>query len=106
MTPSWLRVSDGAVTVEVVARPGASRNGFHRVTPQGLVIGINAAPEKGMANAELMAFLAKMLGLPRTSVTILKGESSRHKIIRVEAESPADVADRLMGLVDPLLAGE
>ncbi len=106
MTRPWLRISDNALTIEVVARPGASRSGLHRVTAQGVVIGINAAPEKGRANAELIAFLAKILGLPRSSITILKGESSRHKTIRVEAGSPAEVANQLLRLVDQLEPGE
>ena len=106
MTPPWLRVLDDAVTVEVVARPGASRSGFHRLTPQGVVIGINAAPEKGKANAELIAFIAKMLGLSRSSITILRGESSRHKTIRIESTSAAQLADQLEQVFNPNESGE
>jgi len=76
------------------------------VTPQGVVIGINAAPDKGKANTELIAFLARELGLPRSSVTILRGESSRHKTIRVESASPLELVNQLKQLLDPLQTGE
>jgi uncharacterized protein len=96
---SWIKIGDGALTIEIVARPGSSRTGFHRIAPRGLVIGINAAPEKGKANAELTAFLAKTLEIPRGAVTILRGESSRRKMIRIESKSPSEIAARLQSIV-------
>jgi uncharacterized protein len=86
------------VTIEVVARPGASRTGFHRVAPQGVVIGVAAVPERGKANAELIAFLAKMLDVPRSSITILRGDASRHKTIRIVSKVPAVIADVVLNL--------
>jgi uncharacterized protein (TIGR00251 family) len=53
-----------------------------------------APPVDGKANAALCAFLAQFCGVPRSAVTLLSGETSRAKRIRVDGASPAAV-DRL-----------
>jgi uncharacterized protein YggU (UPF0235/DUF167 family) len=46
---------------------------------------IAAAPEDGKANACLIAFLAKMLGVPKSAVTLKSGEKSRLKTVALNA---------------------
>lgn len=48
-----------------------------------LKIRVAAPPEKGKANAELIAFLAKQYGIPRANIDILTGETSHNKQIRL-----------------------
>ncbi len=48
-----------------------------------LKVKIAAAPEKGRANAELCAFLAKHFGVPVSAVTIVSGETSPRKRVRI-----------------------
>ena len=48
-----------------------------------LKVKIAAAPEKGKANAELCAFLAKHYGVPKSAVTIVSGGTSTRKLVRV-----------------------
>jgi hypothetical protein len=48
-----------------------------------LKIRIAAPPVEGKANEALTAFIAKSLGLPRRAVSIVKGESSRDKLLLV-----------------------
>ena len=62
-----------------------------------VLIRIAAPPIDGKANQALIAFVAKTLGLPKGAVTILRGETSRNKVIRVEGQSPADVRAALLG---------
>ena len=62
-----------------------------------VLIRIAAPPVDGKANQALIAFVAKTLGLPKGAVTILRGETSRNKVIRVEGQSPADVRAALLG---------
>ncbi|MBI4905009.1 MAG: YggU family protein [Acidobacteria bacterium] len=50
-----------------------------------LKIRVAAPPEKGKANAELIAFLAKHYGIPRANIDILTGETSHHKQVRLRA---------------------
>jgi uncharacterized protein (TIGR00251 family) len=56
-----------------------------------LKIRVAAPPVEGKANEALIAYLAKALGVPRRAVSILKGESSREKLLLV-ADAQADPA--------------
>jgi uncharacterized protein (TIGR00251 family) len=49
-----------------------------------LKVRVAAPPEKGKANAELCAFLAKHYGVPRDSVAIMSGETSPLKHVRIK----------------------
>lgn len=48
---------------------------------------VTAAPEKGRANAAIEALLAKALGLPKSSVSVEKGETQRIKTVRISADA-------------------
>jgi len=87
-----MRVSADEVTIEVAARPGASNRGVVRASPDGLVIRLNSAPEKGNANLELIEYLADELRVPRSAVMIARGKTSRRKLIRIVTHQPAKVA--------------
>lgn len=62
-----------------------------------LSVRIAAPPVDGAANATLIAFLSKSLGLPRTAMTIASGETSRLKLLKVKGD-PQAIADRLRAL--------
>ena len=86
---------DGAVLLPVKVVPGASRTRI--VGPLGgrLKVTVAAPPEKGKANAELRAFLARKLRLHRPDLTVEKGATSQTKIVRIEGMSAAGVAEAL-----------
>ena len=48
-----------------------------------LRVRVAAVPEKGKANAELIAFLAKHYKISKSSVEIISGETSQHKQVRL-----------------------
>lgn len=90
------------VTFAVRLTPKAARDAFGPVLdlPDGrsaLGVRIAAPPVEGAANAQLIAFLAKSLGVRKADVTIRSGEASRLKIIRVRGDGPA-LAARLVSL--------
>ena len=58
-----------------------------------LKVRVAAPPTEGKANRELLAFLARSLGVPPTSIRLLKGEGSRHKVVEI-AGIAEDVARR------------
>ena len=101
----WMRVSADEVNIEVSARPGASRRGVVRATPDGLVIALNSAPEKGNANAELVEYLADQLRVPRSAVMIVRGETSRRKTVRIITHQPALAAAQLRKLAQSKKVG-
>jgi uncharacterized protein YggU (UPF0235/DUF167 family) len=88
----WLISGEGFVSLQVVAKPGSAHRRILRREPRGLLIALNSQPSKGRANEELIAFLADLLGTPRSSVTIIRGHAARLKTVRIFNPQPAQVA--------------
>ena len=88
---------DGAVHIRVHARPRSrgGPKGVHSVQGGALVVRLAAAPVDGAANAELVETLAEALGLARRDVTLVRGGSSRTKVIAVRGLSASEVRARL-----------
>jgi uncharacterized protein (TIGR00251 family) len=62
-----------------------------------LQVKIAAPPADGKANRELAVYLSRALGVGRSSLTIVKGMTSRHKVIAIDGLSQ-DEAFRRLGL--------
>jgi len=75
--------------------PNAPRNGI--VGFEGGVLGVKVAapPVKGQANRELVAFLSQLLGVSKSSLAIIRGHTSRNKLISVRDLSQEEVIRRL-----------
>jgi uncharacterized protein len=56
---------------------------------------IAAPPEKGKANQELTNFLSRLLDVQKSSISIVKGETGRNKLISIEGLNAEEVAERL-----------
>jgi uncharacterized protein len=97
----WMRVADGEVTIEVTARPGASRRGIIGARGERLVVGVHSGPQKGKANDELIEYLAGELRVPRSAILIVRGATSRRKTIRIVTHDPARAASRLRDIGRP-----
>lgn len=89
-----LRTVAGGVTLAVRAQPGAKKTAIVGVYGEGdaaqLKIAVQAPPVEGRANATLVAFIAKVFGLPKSQVELVSGELSRSKVFLlrgVDAES-------------------
>jgi uncharacterized protein (TIGR00251 family) len=75
---------DGAdVLIFVRAKPRASKSRLLTQVEGELQVALAAPPVDGAANVELLKFLAGMLGVPRSRLSLERGESSRHKVVRV-----------------------
>lgn len=84
----------GAI-VRVRAQPGARRSGIVGEHDGALKIAVTAAPEKGKANKALVEVLARALGVRKSSVQLIAGETSGHKRFRVLGIGPAELRRRL-----------
>jgi len=82
---------DGEVEFEVLAKPKSSRNGIEGVHDGALRIAVTAPPDKGKANAAIIKLLAKMLGIGKTSIRIIRGETSRRKLVRIAGVSGHEI---------------
>lgn len=73
----------GDLLLRVLAKPKASKSRVVGPKEGELVVQVAAPPVDGAANEELILFLARVLGLGRGRVVLVKGETSRHKTIRL-----------------------
>ncbi len=60
---------------------------------------VSAAPEKGKANKALIALLSKSLGIPKSTLALIGGDTARKKILRIEGE-PEDLIKRLCAVTE------
>jgi uncharacterized protein (TIGR00251 family) len=71
------------VDLDIKVIPRAGRSGFAGLRDGALLVRLAAAPVDGAANDELIALLAKTLKIPKRDITIVSGERSRSKRIRI-----------------------
>lgn len=85
---------DGA-TFAIKVHPRARKNAITGELGGALKLSLTAPPVEGRANEACIEFLANLLKVPRSSVTIASGQSSRRKLIRVSGVSAYEVQTRL-----------
>ena len=90
-----IRDTPQGATFAIRVQPRASRNAIAGEMGDALKIALTAPPVDGKANEACVEFLAKLLKVPRSSVTIAAGETSRNKVIRVAGLSADDVRKHL-----------
>ena len=76
--------------------PRAPRNRVDGLRGDAVLIRLAAPPVDGAANEALVAFLSDALGLPRRCITIVSGEKSRDKRVRIEGLDEATARERLL----------
>lgn len=59
---------------------------------------VTAPPEGGKANAAVCKVLAKALGVPKSRVRVVRGDTARHKSVEVTALDPGSVDGWMAGL--------
>ena len=84
MSPPWRREDGDALILTLHLQPGAKRTQIAGIHGDALRIRIQAPPVEGKANAELVRYLAGAFGVPVRQVTLVRGDSSRHKVLRIE----------------------
>lgn len=85
----------GGVTFAVKVHPRAKKNAITGELSDALKVSLTAPPIDGKANQACIEFFAKLLKVPRSSVTIASGQSSRQKVIRVIGLSAEEVRKRV-----------
>lgn len=82
-------------TLVIKAIPNAPRSEVVGWLGDALKVKVHAPPVEGRANEVLREFLADELGLPRRAVTVLRGDTSRQKLLRIDGLSLAEVRVKL-----------
>ena len=91
----WLHRRAAGGTLVLHVQPGARRTEVAGPHGDALKIRLAAPPVDGKANAALIEFVADRLGLPKAAVHLAAGQTSRRKILEVDA-LPPDAERRLL----------
>jgi uncharacterized protein (TIGR00251 family) len=89
-----IQESNGGVTFAVKVHPRAKKNAIAGELGPALKLSLTTPPVEGRANEACIAFFANLLKVPRSSVTIASGKTSRQKMIRVSGLSAEEVRKR------------
>lgn len=90
-----MSVLGSGVKISLRVYPNAARDEVLGFTDGVCHIKVAAPPVKGKANEQLIAFLGQLLGVSKSSVSIIKGHTSRSKLIAIDGLSREDVMKRL-----------
>ena len=82
-------------TLELKTIPNAPRDEIVGWLGDALKVKVHAPALEGRANDALLEFLADRLAVPRRCVTLVRGDKSRHKVVRIAGLSLAAVKTRL-----------
>jgi uncharacterized protein YggU (UPF0235/DUF167 family) len=93
------------VRVTIHVRPGSSRERVGGTHDGALVVRIREAPEGGRATEAALRALARAVGLPARSVTLVQGVTSRRKTVDIDAGDEPEAVRLLGALVDRLREG-
>jgi uncharacterized protein (TIGR00251 family) len=87
--------SSGGVTFAVKVHPRSKKNAITGELGGASKLSLTSPPVEGRANEACIEFFAKLLKVPRSSVTIASGQTSRQKVIRVSGLSAEEVRRRI-----------
>ena len=90
-----IRANGSGVFLSCHVQPGAKRTAVAGVYGAALKISLAAPPVDGKANKELCVFLAKKLGLPKSAVELVSGQTSRDKVVFLPGVTPDRLAAAL-----------
>jgi len=93
--PPFLRAQPDGLLLAVKVQPRASRNAVGGLHGDELKIAVTAPPVDAAANAAVVELLAETIGLPRRAVTLVRGQTSRHKVLRLEGITAEAAAAKL-----------
>jgi len=83
------------IRIKIKAQPRSSTNLVVGEQDGALKIKLTAPPVDGEANSVLIRYLADSLGLPRRAIKLIKGETSRTKIVEISGISKEEFLNRI-----------
>lgn len=95
-----LEANDDNVIIPLQAQPKARKNGINGIHDGCLKVAVTEAPEKGKANKAIIKVLAAALGLKKSQLTIIAGETSSRKKLRVAGISIDNLRQRIAAAVE------
>lgn len=96
--PPYLKPHPEGVCLYLKVQPRASRNEISEALGEELKLKVTAPPVDSAANEAVLRYLAEVLGCPRGSVQLLRGNTSRHKQILLRNLTIEAVAEKLAAI--------
>lgn len=93
-----LREGQGFCTLAIKVIPRSSQNKVIGVENGALKLKLTAAPIEGAANEAVIDFFSKGLRIPKSSVELMKGQQSRHKLVRFTGLKAVEILEALRKL--------
>jgi len=81
------QTSKKGITLKIKVEPRSSRKGIAGIAGDTIKVKVHAPPVGGAANEELIEILSDEFSIKKSSIRILKGESSRNKVVEIEGIS-------------------
>lgn len=93
---------NGDIAITILAKPGAKMNSITDISIDGIGVQISAPPTDGEANAELLKYLSKVLGVRKSDISLDKGGKSRNKVVLISKgiTTPTIVLESLKKEID------
>ena len=97
---TYLTVKDDReVILNLNIQPKSSRDRIAGLHDGAIKINITAPPVEGKANNRVIAFLSRLLKIPKTSITIMSGHQGRKKRVAIFGSNP----DHIRRILEPFL---
>ena len=93
--------SDG-ISFLVKVHPRSKKNAITGEVSDALKLSLTAPPIDGEANDACIEFFANLLKVPRSSITIASGHTSRLKVVRVAGVPSQQLLDKLNSSINNL----
>ncbi len=87
MVEKAIQETESGVSVTCWVQPRASKNKVVGLHGDAVKIAITAPPVDGKANAAIVKFMSKLLGVGKSSIEIASGQNGRNKIIKITGVS-------------------
>ena len=90
-------MADSRTTVQVRVQPGARTSEVRGLKNGVLHVRVTAPPREGRANQALLELMARTLAVKKGDLEIIRGHTSRDKVVAVQGITSAEVMQRLEG---------
>ena len=95
--PNFLRAQPGGALLSVKLQPRTSKNEIGEALGNELKIKVTAPPVDAAANEALIKLLAERLDCARSRVKLIRGQTSRHKTIKLHGFTPEEILKKFAG---------
>lgn len=101
MSASFYQWQGNNLLLTLKVQPKARRDAFGEVLDDAIKLAVTAPPVDGKANNYIVKLLAKWFGIPQRQVMLLKGQTSRRKIVQIEQPTKIPAALESLGTALP-----